>query len=64
METKNVLIRVPSPTHKLARMKSLRVGKSLNKVLNAKLMEWLNEPETETADEQPRPTGKRKPVAA
>lgn len=53
---KNVLIRVPPETHLAARIKSIRLGKSFNKVLNEKLVEWLKEPDHK--DESPK-NGKR-----
>lgn len=36
-------IRVPTPLHQAARIKGIKIGKSLNAVLNEKLAEWVKE---------------------
>jgi hypothetical protein len=50
-------IQIPESVHRAARLKSLLTDKSINRFVNEKLAEWVNEPEPRdepTARKQPR----------
>lgn len=56
-------IRIPEAVHEAALIKSIKTKKSVNKFINEKLAEWVNEPEAKT----PTPrvtTARRAKVAA
>lgn len=44
-EYQELTIRIPKPLHRSARIKSVKTGTSINKLMNEKLAEWVRESE-------------------